>query len=338
MLVWFFVAGCVLWPPRVGAQPATDSELMPLAARSLLLDGQRMGDRVVVVGERGHVLISGNLGRSWQQQTVPTRATLTSVFFVDATQGWVAGHDGVILATSDGGNRWHKVYSNPDDERPILDLWFHDHKHGFAVGAYGLFLATVDGGRTWNEVPFAPATLSMDAFSAWDQTGEEEFWSIDFHLNQMAATSADRLYLSAEAGNLYRSDDGARSWVRLPTPYPGSFYGSLPLDKTSLLLYGLRGHLFRSTDAGVNWQQVPTGTQSTLNDGIRLADGRIVLVGQAGAVLVSEDQGASFVLQPQADRLGIAKVLEMADGALLLVGEQGVRRIRLDEVRAEEEP
>jgi len=117
---------------------------MPLADKSLLLDGQLIGERIIVVGERGHILVSEDDGRSWQQQAAPTRITLTSVFFIDPANGWAAGHDSLILRTSDGGRHWHEVYSAHEDERPILDLWFKDAMHGYAIGTLG-----TSGARTF---------------------------------------------------------------------------------------------------------------------------------------------------------------------------------------------
>jgi photosystem II stability/assembly factor-like uncharacterized protein len=320
---------------------AANSQILPLAEKSLLLDGQVIGDRIIVVGERGHILISEDHGVSWQQQEVPTRANLTSVFFIDSANGWTAGHDSVILQTRDGGRHWQQVYSDPDDERPILDLWFRDMTHGYAVGAYGLFLATEDGGKSWQTLDFNPATLLTNGDGAnddWDDDFEEEPWGIDFHLNQMASTVNGRTFISAEAGNLYRSDDACRSWLSLPSPYDGSFYGVLPLSQTTLLAFGLRGHLFRSEDTGNSWQPVSSGTQATLNDGIRLHDGRIVLAGLAGTLLISSNNGDSFSVRQQADRAGIAKILQVDEHSLILIGEQGVKRLDLSLAEEEVEP
>ena len=316
---------------------AAESQIMPLADKSLLLDGQLIGDRIIVVGERGHILVSEDAGRSWQQQAAPTRITLTSVFFIDPANGWAAGHDSLILRTSDGGRHWHEVYSDPEDERPILDLWFKDAMHGYAIGAYGLFLTTRDAGKSWQHVEFNPATLILDNVNSDDPWAEEEAW-VDFHLNQITATENGRVLIAAEAGNIYRSDDGGRSWLSLPSPYEGSFYGSLSLGQGKVLLFGLRGHLFLSANTGTSWVAVESSTQATLNDGIRLRDGRIVLAGLAGTLLVSEDQGQSFQLHAQQDRAGIAKVLQADDGALILIGETGVKRLELAEAGGRIEP
>ncbi len=312
-----------------------------MAENSLLLDGQVIGERIIVVGERGHILTSEDNGNSWQQQEVPTRANLTSVFFIDSDNGWVAGHDSVILQSRDGGRHWQEIYADPEDERPILDLWFRDMTHGYAVGAYGLFLATEDGGKSWQSLDFNPATLIANGDGVdedRDDGLEEESWGIDFHLNQVAVTPNGSIFVAAEAGNLYRSDDACRSWFSLPSPYKGSFYGSLPLTNTSVLAFGLRGHLFRSEDTGNSWLPVVSGTQATLNDGLRLHDGRIALVGLAGTLLLSSDNGNTFKLHAQKDRAGIAKVLQADEKSLILIGEHGVKRLEISTVNEEVRP
>ena len=293
------------------AQDATPSEpersvKAPLASASLLLDGVSVEGLLVAVGERGHILISEDQGESWRQANVPTRATLTGVFFHDKNQGWTVGHDAVILRTTDGGESWETVYSAPEEERPLLDVWFRDAENGFAIGAYGFFLVTSDGGDSWSP----------------RQIGED-----DFHLNQIMTTGTGRLYIAAEAGTIYRSDDEGETWSLLPSPYEGSFFGTLPLHDDTLLLFGLRGHMFRSEDAGETWEQVETASAVILTDGLILADGTVIVVGLGGAVLVSRDHGHSFNLREQSDRKGIASVVQADDGTLILVGEFGVKKL-----------
>ena len=306
------VMAVALLPVLVTVLCAADAELAPLAEKSLLLDGQAVAPgRLVAVGERGHILVSADAGRSWRQSPVPTRATLTSVFFVDAQHGWAAGHDAVILATGDGGATWRKVHEDPASG-PILDLWFRDPQNGYAVGGYGLFLATTDGGASWEPQPVA------------DASGAD----IDLHFNQLRALADGRLILAGEAGQLLLSADG-RQWRALELPYEGSLFGTLPWDGGKLLAYGLRGHLFRSVDAGRSWQPVPSGTEAILNDAIRLHDGRIVVVGLAGTVLVSSDDGRTFAAHPQSDRPGLSRVIEADGAALVLLGTHGIRRLEL---------
>ena len=299
-----------------GAMAAYTQEIEPepasqarLAESSLLLDATAADGNLVVVGERGHILTSTDKGSSWQQASVPTRATLTAVYFNDRDLGWVVGHDSVILRTSDGGSSWEIVNWAPEEESPLLDVWFSDADKGFAVGAYGSFYRTSDGGVTW----------SFEPINEWD-----------FHLHHIAISAEGRLYMAAEAGMIYRSDDGGETWVELASPYEGSFFGTLPLDGDTVLVFGLQGHLFRSEDAGESWVPVETGTTALLTDGIRLADGRITISGLGGTLLVSSDDGSTFELLPQPDRRGISALVEAGDGQLLMVGEFGVKMMAVE--------
>ena len=63
----------------------------PLPARLLLLDGAVAGSRLIVVGERGHILVSSDDGASWKQAEVPTRVMLTAIYMHDAETGWAVG-------------------------------------------------------------------------------------------------------------------------------------------------------------------------------------------------------------------------------------------------------
>ena len=47
---------------------------MESASTSLLLDVTRAGERLVAVGERGHIVISDDRGKTWTQAEVATRA------------------------------------------------------------------------------------------------------------------------------------------------------------------------------------------------------------------------------------------------------------------------
>lgn len=291
----------------------------PLAARSLLLDAVAAGGRMVAVGERGHVLLSDDQGESWRQaETVPTRAMLTGAYFHDEKLGWAVGHDAVILRTRDGGETWERLYYAPEEERPFLDVWFKDAVNGFAIGAYGFFLATADGGDTWS-----PREISSDE----EEDAYGYGYAVDYHLNHIARADSGRLYVAAEAGTVYRSDDGGETWRTLASPYEGSFFGTLPLDGDAVLLFGLRGHLFRSDDAGETWRPLESGTTAMLNAGLRLADGTLVIGGGAGTLLVSRDGGHTFTASPQANRQALSAVLPAGDGNLVLVGELGVSRI-----------
>jgi len=310
----------------------TAAVMARLAPRSLLLGVATLpGGNLVAVGERGHVLVSADAGASWGQSPAPTSSTLTAVHFVDATHGWAVGHDEAILRTEDGGRSWELRHWAPERQQPLLGIWFDAAGHGVAVGAFATVYRSADGGRSWTSAAFEPQPLVLPHAAAKaravDPMADDEGITQP-HLNAIAGDERGRLYIAAEAGRLYRSDDGGTHWRVLRSPYPGSFFGVLPLGGDVLLAYGLRGHLFRSEDAGLSWSKVDSGTEALLSGGVRLADGTVAIVGLAGVVLVSHDGAHSFRRVQLPNRKGLAAVAAVP-GGLVVVGDGGATRLPL---------
>ncbi len=298
-----------LLSPAWAVEPDEPAEPSRLAVHTLLLDGARFQNRMIAVGQRGHVLYSDDRGHNWMQASVPTRAMLTGVFLLDERHAWAVGHDATIIKSSDGGRSWQLRYRAPEEETPLLDVWFRDRNNGFAIGAYGLFMETSDGGESWQQ--------------RW--ISEED----DFHLNQIASAADGTLYIAAESGVVYRSDDGGAQWSSIATPYHGSFFGLLPLSGDQLFVFGLRGHLFRSDDRGEQWRSIPTGTTAMLTSGLVSRDGRCTIAGLSGVVLIDPGcDGKTLQLIQRPDRSGISALLTSDSDELVLIGEAGITRFK----------
>jgi photosystem II stability/assembly factor-like uncharacterized protein len=342
-LAWTIVPGTV--QPAGGLSPAF-ADHARLASRSLLLDIARAGDRLVAVGDRGHVLLSDDKGRTWTQaESVPTQALLTGVCFSGAQRGIAVGHDEVILTTRDAGRTWTRTHYAPEAQQPLLDVMCTPDGRAIAVGAYGVYFTSEDGGATWKEQKFQAQAVAAQGTPAKSGAGAPgqpakggavlqapavDDAGRDFHLNRIVAASATRLYIAAEGGHLYRSDDRGETWHELPSPYDGSFFGVKALAGDTVLAYGLRGNLFRSEDAGASWRKIETGTHAMLNDVVKMeTGGGAAAIGLSGVVLVSHDEGKSFVLMQQDDRKGLAAAVAVDDNTLVTVGEGGIKLIRM---------
>ena len=338
----FFALGCALaavarapsaQPPELAAEHA------PLAARSLLVAVAAAGPRLVAVGDRGIIVLSDDRGRTWAQAAeVPTRALLTGVCFLDDVRGVAVGHDELILITADAGRTWKRTHDAPDAERPLLDVWCGGGKRAIAVGAYSAYFVSEDGGESWTARKFAPAPpparrAPRSPVGALAQAQRAAAAGTEaaggYHLNRIVSSSDSRLFIAAESGHLYRSEDGGASWAGLPSPYEGSFFGVLPLADGALLAFGLRGNLYRSADAGSTWERIPTGTVALLDGAARFAAHGVAIVGLAGVVLTSGDGGRTFRLLQQANRAGLSAAVAVTDDELAAVGEDGARLISL---------
>ena len=73
-------------------------------------------------------------------QSSGSLAKLSSVFFVDRDQGWVAGANGTLLATENGGAKWSRK-TLPEQKRneALNDLWLFNPERGMLLGEYGMF-------------------------------------------------------------------------------------------------------------------------------------------------------------------------------------------------------
>lgn len=315
----------------------TPAVASPLAPRSLLTGLARAGARIVAVGQRGHVLLSDDAGKTWAQAEVPVASDLLAVHFPTPDRGWIVGHDGVILHSVDGGRRWARqldgralggllveAYRGGDPkwlaeaerfaaqgaEHPFLDLWFDDAGQGFVTGAFGLLLRTADGGRSWQPLMhLADNPKGLHLYAVRRIGGE--------------------LFIAGEQGLMLRLDRDSGRFVALALPYQGTLFG-LAGDDRALIAHGLRGHVVRSTDGGRSWALVPTGVGVGLTASMLDERGRFVLVSQAGHVLVSSDAGASFVARRVERPLPAAAVASAGPGLLALAGPRGVHTLALN--------
>jgi photosystem II stability/assembly factor-like uncharacterized protein len=316
-------------------------------AQSLLMAITRAGERLVAVGQGGHIIYSDDQGRSWVQATVPVSSDLTSVYFVNENSGWAVGHDGVILHSQDGGRHWIKQldgrkanhllmdgmaplrmnllqdprvdslmsevirFNEDGPDKPFLGVWFADENHGYAVGAYNLIFRTEDGGQHWK--------------SLFDRTDNPVF----YHLNAVTGWG-NEIYLAGEQGLLLRFDAESQRFISLNTPYIGSFFAlALEPGGQALLAFGMRGNIYRSVDKGVSWQKSESGTEAGFSDAVVLDNGYMAAVSQAGQVFLSKDVGVSFKLLDIPVSMAYSGISSATDNSIAVTGTRGVQVIRL---------
>ena len=341
--------------------PRTDQGI-----KGLLLDIEQVDKRLITVGERGHILYSDDQGNTWQQANVPVRVTLTAITFSSASNGWAVGHDGVILATRDGGVNWLKqldgyqanqlienelkrllalsdeqrtaqdigysveqlnylledaeLFTDEGASRPFLEVLFVDEQVGLAVGAYGMNFRTEDGGENWR--PLVANSSNPD----------------NFHLNTLIK-SRDTLYIAGEAGSLYRSDDKGLSWMILPSPYDGPFFGmsvSYTATETEVLVvYGLRGNAFISTNQGQKWSRLSVGSDTSILGSVAMTPSEFILLSSGGELFRFNLDGQLTGRGLTPDRSALSSGLISSDNELLLVGVNGMTYLNLPKIQWE---
>lgn len=288
---------------------ATPATLTAAATKAGMLGAAMAGGRIVAVGDYGTIILSDDQGKTFHQaKSVPVSSTLTSVSFVDAKEGWAAGHWGAILHTADGGDTWQMQRLDTSEDRPLFAVHFFDKQQGIAVGLWSLVLATSDGGAHWN-----PVTIPAPP----------EGGRADRNLFGVFASPKGSLFVAAERGTVLRTDDRGQTWRYINTGYKGSFWTGLALDDGVLLVAGLRGTIYRSTDDGETWSAVVSGTKSSITDLIE-QDGKVLGVALDGVQIDSTDHGASFTATQRDDRLSMTALAPAGTASVVRFSKAGV--------------
>lgn len=332
--------------------------MSPRASSSFLLDVTRAGQRLVAVGERGHILLSDDNGLNWRQSPVPVSLTLTAVHFPSEKKGWAVGHDGVVLHSPDGGESWAVQFDGAEanqlrfnqmgvevaakeaalsqmteDELEEAEIAFEDLRYALDDARYSLEEGTtnpfLDVVFLDDNIGFIVGAYGM-IFRTDDGGDTWQFWSgrirnpDGFHFNAISS-SGESLFMAGEAGTLYRSIDKGQSWESLESPYVGSFFGIVSNQHgKEVIALGLRGNVFRSIDGGDSWQQFETSVETPFSGGKLLSDGRLAIASCTLLVSAAETQKMSVTkVSPSA----YSSVTETADGQLILVGLHGIKRV-----------
>ena len=327
-------------------QPSTTLALTTAALppahpeRVMLMAIAVAGGRLVSVGESGTVALSDDDGQTWRNASqMPVSVSLTNVAFASAHVGWAIGHQGVVLRTDDGGEKWSKqadgitlaqqavdywtqqaAGGNADaeaalenarnvladgPEKPLLTLSVINDKQLLVAGAFGLAFQSNDGGTRW--VPLG------------ELENEERL-----HLYGVART-ANKTLMVGEQGLLL---DGNQA---LTSPYEGSLFGVIADDEAHVVAYGLRGHLVISGDGGANWQVQQAG-DAAFFCGLQLRDGAAVLGNQAGQVFLRPGQGTAFAKINWQAHAPLTGVVQARNGDLLFSSLGGIVRLSASEL------
>ena len=144
------------------------------------------------IGKRGTILNTTNGGETWSVLNANTFVDLNSIYFTDATTGFIAAN-GAIFKTVNGGQTWTTVYN--EQSKNFNTIFFTSLTDGFAYGSYGAVAKTTDAGATWTA-----ADVKLD--------GVKKYFSFSdvFYPTQNVAV------LAAANGMMLRTEDNGETW------------------------------------------------------------------------------------------------------------------------------
>ena len=266
------------------------------------------------VGANGAIFHSDDGGENWDSLDSGTAADLTSVGS-SASQGWITGRGGVILA-SPNGHEWSAQASPTADD--LSSLAVVGPSLAWCGGSDGVILRTTTPDGPWaaqaggaepdlNDVcvlMLSDAAFEGDAWAVGKDgrilhtTNGGALW-VEQHrggntLNAVSFCDQEHGWAVGMFGNVYGTSDSGRHWTLEGLGLAAHLYDVEASSPSMALAVGSGGRIFRFD--GESWTQRPSGVTADLF-GIAISGAKSYAVGDAGTVLRSDDGGLTWSKQ-----------------------------------------
>lgn len=188
------------------------------------------------VGERGLLFKSTN-GTDWSIKTNGFIESIWDIWFIDNLQGIIAGTDGLLMKTTDGGETWVSKtrFTYPPE---YTCLFFVSKTIGFA-GANGGLYRTTNSGEDWTEVMGMNSSLSSPGF-----------------IDNVFFLDRDNGWTISEDGIVCKTADGGSTWQAIQTRANKILSDIVFTDKLHGFAVGSEGTFLKTIDGGQRWSQI----------------------------------------------------------------------------------
>jgi len=253
---------------------------------------------------------------------------LNTIFFADSKHGWLAGDEGFVSYTGNGGQTWAQQALDTKDA--VNDIYFLNKEDGYLLAGNRIF-RTDDSGRTWRETRrFLPKDFdgAMPEFYSVRFTGKKSGWVIGSvsrkdevvdslliytndggasWLRKTVPTREELIHLDfvndargwivGAGGTILYTSDAGETWTIQRSGVNATLYHVDFRNSTTGWVVGERGHILRTTDGGGTWSKMNSPVRNTLLSVQFVDDERGWVVGRGGVILRSDDGGQTWIQQ-----------------------------------------
>ncbi|MBL8017261.1 MAG: T9SS type A sorting domain-containing protein [Ignavibacteria bacterium] len=233
--------------------------------------------------------------------------------FSSEQTGIVAGDNGTIYRTIDGGETWEQATTNTNEN--ILKTTASDGNTIVAVGTNGLIIRSIDAGENWETINSNTAADLRGVFISSNGIGfavgeagailrtndHGASWSViqENRGNDLQCISMgddNNGIIVGDMNNIYLTNDGGLTWGPPSSgfPYQLNFRFVRMTNRNTAFMTTTTGGLLKSIDGGNSWTMVYNDPTYTGFWRVNSVSGRIVCVGMQGKVIISDDQGATW--------------------------------------------
>jgi photosystem II stability/assembly factor-like uncharacterized protein len=287
--------------------------LQTSTSASMLAVSFSSGTSGLAVGASGVIYSTTNGGAVWSAVISGTPRGLNDILWATALEVWVAGDNGTLLHSFNGGAAWlneslptyasfngiaiagptavavgefgavaRRTNSNPwsfvNSGVHLSANWtsFADPDVGFTVGQGGLILRTSNGGTVWEEITNGGTSNS-------------------FYGSEMAGP--DNVWIVGDLGVLLHSSNRGSSWTQQSTLTSNTLFSVSFVSLSLGWAVGDLGTLLRTTNGGNSWTTINTG-YTDIFFGVKFKDANNGwIVGDNGRILRTVNGGSTWLPQ-----------------------------------------
>ncbi|MFA5804767.1 MAG: YCF48-related protein [Melioribacteraceae bacterium] len=242
-----------------------------------------------VGGNNGELYKTTDGGSNWTKQNVGTGiGTISSIYFINATTGWIAG-DFLIARTTDGST-WT---SSGTFTGKHYNIHFIDANNGFSVGQYGTFFKSNNGGVSWTKITFPSTTISL-------------YGAFFKDVNTGIVVGGEWNPNGSNKGYIYRTTNGGTSWTEISVGLIEQLNGVAFIDANTGIAVGDAGRIMKTTNGGLNWSAISSGFTTHINSSHFIDSNTGYVVGGVGnydGVIYKTTDGGTTWLKKQSGEL-----------------------------------
>ena len=284
------------------------------------LDGVVLDDLIILVGEQGILCKSNDGGKSWEKIHIANKKTLTSIAFNKKNIGILVGHNGTLMRSVDGGNSFNQIKNNfIDSHHTFMRVKWINENSVVAIGSFGLFIRSDDQGRTWKK----KLIINRD---------------FDWHLYDFISLKKEQL-LFGEAGTILYKKNNSKNWVKISSPYKGSFFGAIKQENDKILTFGMRGKIFelsfKRRTKNINkknifeWKEIHTNSKATIMSSLNYSPNKVLFFADSGLVFLLDNINSN-VYSIRKEIKSFAGGIKIKDGTIIGYGLNGYRKVDID--------
>lgn len=223
--------------------------------------------------------------QGWVAHPPTGKVDLVAVFFTSSDRGFVAGDDGFLSSTNDGGKTWTRYFLNTNEN--INEIYFRNDNNGYLVAGRLLFI-TQDGGRTWQETRIYRTSDFKN--------GVPELISIRFSDKKRGLAIGSIVNKNDEIVDslVMKTDDGGETWTRVIIPTKAELFHLDFNGNSHGWIVGDKGLILATQDGGTTWRMQRSGVTRALFSVDFRDDNEGFAVGGGGTIIRTVDGGSTW--------------------------------------------